>query len=148
MTASELLYQLHFVDVLLLLAVVAGQDAVGNVEVGTHRLVVGDALRVVALHDAPYFAGCLNGFLLYHFVVADDVENDFGRYDGEAGNLVVGKELVADFDNALVPNLLRRVVETDGNRGLQVEESQQRSYLIGLVGGYVVDDGAVLDSGN
>ena len=46
----------YFVDVLFLFAVVAGQDAVGNVEVGLHRFVVGDALRIVTLHDATNHA--------------------------------------------------------------------------------------------
>ena len=51
-----LLYQFYFVNILFLFAVVAGQDAVGNVEVGLHRFVVGDALRIVTLHDATNHA--------------------------------------------------------------------------------------------
>ena len=28
-------------------------------------ILIGDALRVVALHDAPQLVGCLHGFFLY-----------------------------------------------------------------------------------
>ena len=40
------------------------------------------------------------------------------------------------------------VVESDGDRGLQVEESQETGHLIGLGSGYVVDNGAVLNGSN
>lgn len=49
------LAKFHLVDVLLLIAVVAFQYAVllvYHVEHGLHGLVVGDALGVVAFHDA------------------------------------------------------------------------------------------------
>ena len=36
------LYQFYLVDVLFLFAVVAGQDAVGDMEMGGHGLVVGE----------------------------------------------------------------------------------------------------------
>ena len=69
------LAKLHFAYILFLFAVVAGEDAVGHMEMSGHRLVVGDALGVVALHDAFNLVGCLNGFLLHYLVVAYDVEN-------------------------------------------------------------------------
>ena len=142
------LYELDLVDVLFLLAVVAGQDAVGDVEVGGHGLVVGDTLGVVTLHDALDDLGGLDGLLLDDLIVADDVENDFWGNDGETGYLVVGEKLVRNLDDALHANLLRGVVVTDGDGGLQVEEPEEVSHLIGFGGGYVVDDGALLDGGN
>ena len=94
------LHKFDLVDVLLFFAIVAGEDAVGHVEVGGHGLVVGNALGVVTLHDAAYLVGGLYGFLLDDFVVVYDVEDDLGGYDGESGDLIVSKELVADLDGA------------------------------------------------
>ena len=101
----------------------AGQDAVADVEVGGHGLVVGDALGVVALDDALDDGRGLDGLLLDHLVVADDVEDDLGGHDGETGYFVVGEELVRDLDDALHAYLLGGVVVTDGDGCLQVEES-------------------------
>ena len=100
----------------------AGQDAVGHVEVRLHGLVVRDALRVVAFHDAFDDFGRHDGLLLHHLIVADEAENDIGGNDGEAGYFIVGEELVAHLDDALAAYLLGGIVETDGDRGLQVEE--------------------------
>ena len=72
----------------------AGQDAIGHVEVCLHGLVVRDALRVVALHDAFDDFRRHNGLLLHHLIVADEAENDIGGHDGETGDLIVGEELV------------------------------------------------------
>lgn len=77
--AFKLLAKLYFAQLLLLVAVVATHDAehlVYGVEEGLHRLVVGDALRVVALHDALQRIRSLYGLLLYDFVVLDDTQSD------------------------------------------------------------------------
>ena len=100
----------------------AGQDAIGHVEVCLHGLVVRDALRVVAFHDAFDDFRRHDGLLLHHLIVADEAEDDVGSNDGEAGDLIVGEELVAHLDDALAAYLLGGIVETDGDRGLQVEE--------------------------
>ena len=115
--------EFHFIDILFHLAVVTGEDAVGDMEVRLHRLVVRDALGVVAFHEAVNLVRCNNRFLLYHLVVADDTQNDVGGYDGESRNFIVGEELVRHLDDTFVAYLLRRVVDTDGDGGLQVEES-------------------------
>ena len=116
------LYEFYLVDVLLLLAVVAGQNAVGYVEMGGHGLVVGDALGVVALDDALDDGRGLDGLLLYNLVVADDVQDDLRSHDGETGDFVVGEEFVRNFDNTFHANLLGWVVVTDSDGSLQVEE--------------------------
>ena len=72
----------------------AGQDAIGHVEVCLHGLVVRDALRVVAFHDAFDDFWCHDGLLLHHLIVADEAEDDVGSNDGEAGDLIVGEELI------------------------------------------------------
>ena len=116
-------HKFDFIDVLLLFTIVAGEDAVGNVEVGSHGLVVGDTLGVVALHDALDDSRGLNGFLLNDLVVTDDVEDNLRGHDRETRDLVISKKLVADLDDTLIANLLRGVVITDGDRSLQVEKS-------------------------
>jgi hypothetical protein len=58
---------------LFLFTIVAGKDAVSNVEMGGHRLVVSNALGVVAFHNALDDCGGLYGFLLDDFIVTDDV---------------------------------------------------------------------------
>ncbi len=116
------LNEFYFVDVLFFLAVVAGQDAVGHVEVCLHGLVVRDALRVVAFHDAFDHFRRHNGLLLHHLIVADEAEDDIGGNDGETGDLIVGEELVGHLDDALAAYLLGGIVEADGDSGLLVEE--------------------------
>ena len=70
------LTELDFCDVLLLVAVVAFHDTfffVYEVEYCRHRLVVGYAFWVVALHDAFELVRGFNHLLLYYFVVLNDV---------------------------------------------------------------------------
>ena len=117
------LYEFYFVNILFFLAVVAGQDAISHVEVCLHGLVVRDALRVVAFHDAFDDFRRHDGLLLHHLIVADEAEDDIGGNDGETGDLIVGEELVADFDDTFVSHFLGGVVDTDGDRGVQVEQS-------------------------
>ena len=56
----------------------ATEDAfflIHHVEEGVHSwLVVGDTLGIAAFDDATQFVGDADGFLFYHFVVADDIE--------------------------------------------------------------------------
>ena len=62
-----LLTKLNFAQLLLLIAVMAAYDTeslIYGVEEGLHRLVVGDALRVVALYDALECIWSLHGLLL------------------------------------------------------------------------------------
>ena len=83
------LYKFDLVDVLLFLAIVAGQDAVSHVEMCGHRLVVGDALGIVAFDDTLDFLRGLNGFLFDDLVVADDIEDYLRGYDGETRDFVL-----------------------------------------------------------
>ena len=71
----------YLIYILFFLAVVTGQHSVSHMEMGCHGFVVGNALGVVAFHDADDLAGCLNGLLLNHLIVADDAKNDFGSYN-------------------------------------------------------------------
>ena len=148
---EKLLAKLHFAQFLLLVAVVAAHDAlhlVYGVEEGLHRLVVGDALRVVALYDALQRIRSLDGLLLYDFVVFDDTQSDVRRNDRESVDFLIGKILVGNLDDALLANLLTWQAVADGNRILHLLQLEQIYYLIGLFGWYMVDYGTVLDSRN
>ena len=148
---QKLLAKLHFAQSLLLVAVVAADDAlhlIYGVEDGTHRLIVGDALRVVALYDALQCVRSLYGLLLYDFVVLDDAEADVWSHHRQAVDFLVGEILVGHLDDALFANLLRRQVVADGNRSIHLLQLEQIHYLIGLFGWYMVDYGTVLDSRN
>ena len=146
-----LLAKLHFVQLLLLIAVMAAYDTeylIYGVEEGLHRLVVGDALRVVALYDALQRIWSLDGLLLYDFVVFDDTQSDVRRNDRESVDFLIGKILVGNLDDALLANLLAWQVVADSNRSLHLLQLEQIYYLIGLFGWYMVDYGTVLDSRN
>ena len=146
-----LLTKLHFAQLLLLIAVMAAYDTeylIYGVEEGLHRLVVGDALRVVALYDALQRIRSLDGLLLYDFVVFDDTQSDVRRNDRESVDFLIGKILVGNLDDALLANLLAWQVVADSNRSLHLLQLEQIYYLIGLFGWYMVDYGTVLDSRN
>jgi hypothetical protein len=101
--------KLHFVDILFFIAVMTFQNTpllVYHIEDSLHWLIVGDALGIVALHNATQLVGCLNGFLLHHLVVADDIEHDFWSYDAKAGDFLLAEELVGNLDDSLASNLL------------------------------------------
>ena len=112
-----------------------------------HGFVVGDALRVGALDDADEFVGQGEFAFLYHFVVADDVQLDVGGYDGDAVYLVVGEEFVGYLDDAFLAQFLALEVEADGDVVAHVLQAEEGYYGEELFGGYVVDDGAVLQCG-
>ena len=118
-----ILHKFDFVDILFLFAIVTGEDAVSHVEEGGHGLVIGNALGVVALHDALDDSRGLDGLLLNDLIVTDDVEDNLRCHNGETRYLVVGEKLVADLDDTLIADFLRGVVITDGDRSLQVEKS-------------------------
>ena len=148
---EKLLAKLHFAQFLLLVAVVAAHDAlhlIYGVEEGLHRLVVGDALRVVALYDALQCIWGLYGLLLYDFVVLDDAETDVRSHHRKAVDFLVGEILVGHLDDALLANLLGRKVVADGDRSIHLLQLEQIHYLIGFLGWYMVDYGTVLDSRN
>ena len=100
----------------------AGQNAVGHMEVGLHGLVVRHALRIIALHDTLDLLRRLHSLLLHHLIVADDAQDDIGSHHGETGDLVVGEEFVRHLDDTFAAYFLRRVVEADRDRSLQIEE--------------------------
>ena len=61
---------------------------------GRDRLMIGDALRIAAFHYPYDLFREMHIFLLYDFVVADDVEGHIGSNDRQAIDHFIGKELV------------------------------------------------------
>ena len=146
-----LLAKLHLAQLLLFVAIMAANDAeclIYCVEDGSHRLIVGDTLRVVALYDALQCVRSLYGLLLYDFLVLDDTQSDVRSHHGEPVDFFVGEILVGHLDDALLANLLGRKVVADSNRSIHLLQLEQIHYLIGFLGWYMVDYGTVLDSRN
>lgn len=117
-------------------------------EIGWHRLVVGDTLGVVAFYDAMQRVWCLNGFFLHHLIVFDGVEDNFWRDDRQAAYFLVCKKLVGNFDYALLAYLFGREIVANGYLRVQVMQVEQSHHLICFVGGYVVNNGAILNGGD
>lgn len=79
--------QFHVVNLLLHVTIVASQHPVGlvnDMEYSLHRLVVGDAFRVLAFHNAAKFIGDFNGLLLHHLIVLYDVKYHVGGNDRQS----------------------------------------------------------------
>ena len=143
--------EFHLVDILFHVAVVTFQDSfllVDHRKHGLHRLVVGITLLIIAFHDAVQLVGSFHALLLSHFIVADDVQYDFGGDDRELADLFIGEILVGYFDDAFFADLARGQIVSDGHLHVEVVEIEQANHLIGLVCGDVVNDGAILDGGH
>ena len=96
---------MYIVNVLLFVAIMAfqcGLRLVYDVEYGLHGFVVRDALWIVALHDTSYFIWCFYRLLFNHFVVLDDIENDFGRNNGKLRYFDRREIFVFHFDNTFL----------------------------------------------
>lgn len=75
---------------------------VDDVEPCLHRLVVGDTFRVVAFHDTFQLVRHFHFFLFYDFIVADDIQLDFGSNYRQAADFFFRKEAVGNFDDSLL----------------------------------------------
>ena len=92
-------------ELLLLVAVVTAyyaQCGINGVEDCSHRLVVGDALGVIAFHDSLQCIRSLHCLLFNDFVVLDNTQTDVWSYYRETVDLFVGKEFVGNLDDALL----------------------------------------------
>ena len=72
----------------------AGQNAVGYMEMSCHRLVVGHALGIIAFHNALDLVRSHDCLLFHHLLVTDETEDDIWGNNGETGYLIVGEEFV------------------------------------------------------
>ena len=81
-----------------------------EVEARQHRLVVGDTLVVVALHDAYQLFGHPDFLLLDNLIVADNAERHIRRHNGELVDFVVGEELEKKMKCKKIRMLLRHTI--------------------------------------
>lgn len=98
----------HFFERLLLLAIFAAEhDGVflADDEARGHGLVVGDALRIGALHNSGDGLWERHTLLFHDLKVFDDAEGDVGCHNAEQVQLGVGEIFVTDFDDAFMPHL-------------------------------------------
>ena len=121
---------------------------VDDFEAGRHRLVVGDALWIVAFHQPDELVGERDAFLLDHFVVADDIEDDVRRDKGDAADFIIVEELVGDFDHPFAAALATREVVGNRDGSFHLVQLEERGDLEEFGRRDMVDDGAVLDSGH
>ena len=145
--SSPVSLQLQCFLVLFLFAIVAFQHAVflvDDVEDGGHWLVVGDALRVTALHDSLHHIRHDDLFLFHHFVIADDVQLHIGSHYREAADFFVAEETVGYLDDAFLAQFLAWQVIADSDVQVRILQTQQAYNGEELVGRYMVNNGAVL----
>ena len=70
----------YLIDVLFLLTIMTGQNAVSHMKMGSHGLIIGNTLWIVAFDNADNLVRGIYRLLLYHFVVTNDTEDYFGGY--------------------------------------------------------------------
>lgn len=93
---------------MLLLAIFAAEhDGVflADDEARGHGLVVGDALRIGALHNSGDGLWERHTLLFHDLKVFDDAEGDVGCHDAEQVQFGIGEIFVTDFDDAFMPHL-------------------------------------------
>lgn len=142
------LAEFYVADVLLLVAIVATNDAVNlvdNTEVGLHWFVVCDALWVLTLDDATELIRRFHHLLLYNLIIADKAEDNLRCDNREARDFFVREISVGHLDDAFLSNLCGRIALTDGYGRRELVELKKGCDLVGLVEWYMVDYGAVFD---
>lgn len=97
---------------------------VEHLHFGRYRLVVGDTLRVGTFHYADDLLGELDIFLFHDLIIADEVEGDVRRDDGETIDDLVGEKFVGDLDDPFLAEGLAVEVVADGDGSLVIVEIQ------------------------
>ena len=143
---SAVLQEFHLREFLLHLAIVAFEHAVLHLEAGGHRLVVADALRVVAAGDVVQLVGEDDRALRHHLVVANDAERHVRRDHRKLVEFGLGEEAVRNLDDALTLHLFAVEVVADKDGVFVVFVNvEQTNDLKQSCGRDMVDDGAVFD---
>ena len=114
-----LLTQFHIIYLLFFIAIMAFQytrSFIYNVKYCSHWLVVGYTFWIVTFHYSAQFIGRYHLLFLYHFIVANNIQYNVWSHYREARYFVIGKELIAYFNNSLTAHLRRCEVIANGNR--------------------------------
>jgi hypothetical protein len=146
-----ILFQHYFVVCLNAVAILALEHyvvAVDDMETRLHGLVVGDALGVFAFHYVGELVGQRHGVLVNHFKIANYVDNGVWGDEGNAVESAFGEEHVGNLDEPFFPEELAVEIEAYGHTVLKVLDAKQVDNLEQRLAGYVVDYGAVFESGN
>ena len=77
----------------------------------------------------------------------DDIQLYVGSHHGNAVDFIVCEELVGNLNDAFLAQLLALEVETDGDVIAHLLQTEEGYHGEKLFGGYVVDDGTVLQCG-
>jgi hypothetical protein len=118
---------------------------IDDVELGGDVLEIGDALGVGTLDEILDMVGDFGGEFLNNTVVLNGDDRDKGGYKGNFGDFVLGEVFVFDFDDAFAAEFLAAEVVADEDFVFIFFEAKDADDLVDRFGGYVVDDGAVLD---
>ena len=73
----------YLIYILLFLAIVAGQNAVSHMKMGSHGLIVGNTLGIVAFDNADNLVRGIYRLFLNNLVVANNAEDNLGGYHGQ-----------------------------------------------------------------
>ena len=79
---------------------------IDEIETRAHRFVIGDALRIVALHDAHYGRRELNVVFLHHLEVAYDIDLGGRGNEGNAVEHILRENVSATLMIPFVPSSL------------------------------------------
>ena len=127
----------------------AAQHVAAHREARSHRLVVANALRVVAAHDVRQFVGHRHAVFFRHLVVADAAQRHIWSHDRESIKFSRRKEAIGDFDNTLSLHQMTVQVVADKHRVVvQFLNVEQANHGKQLFRGDMVDDRAIFDGGH
>ena len=100
------LAECYFVDVLLLVAVTAFENAMNfihYIENSLHGFVVGNAFGIVAFNNAAQFVRSFHRLLLHYLKITYHTQYDFWGHHRQTVDFFVSEQLVRDFDDTLAP---------------------------------------------
>lgn len=121
---------------------------IDDIELGGDVLEIGDALGVGTLDEVLDVVGDFGGEFLDDFVVLDGDDGDERCYEGHFAHFVFGEVFVFDFDDTFAAQFGAFEVIADEDFVLVLFKTKDVDDPIDRFGGDMVDDSAVLDSGD
>lgn len=116
---------------------------IDEIETRAHRFVIGDALRIVALHDAHYGRRELNVVFLHHLEVAYDIDLGGRGNEGNAVEHILREKCVGNLDDSLCTKLLGVEVIAYGHMLVEALDAEDSHSLKQHRRRYSVDNRAV-----
>ena len=103
--------------------------SVGNMEYGLHRLIVADALGIVASDNTSQCVVKCNMILLHNLIVANDIDGGIGSNECYFVYLFVAKEVVGYFNDTFSSYLATIEIVAYRNAVGYSVELEHRYYL-------------------